>query len=219
MNQRWNEVNTHVVTLCGSSMSMSISSLVASVTELVCEVKRLPLPTGNTLFKLTASRSDSFDDVRSLRRKRSSDGTDVCLSRKVFANRCPSPPRNFEERISSRRCSGLHFINRKLRRNLNRVQLNLKRPPPSSNSFKLPPPLSLSLSLSHCLFLWKNFSWKMLSDVWLRHFLRYLMTVSELRFYAARNFRVFLQSVLLDTRPIGRNTVESKVFSRLYIGK
>lgn len=47
---------TYVVTLCGSSMSMSISSLVASVTELVCEVKRLPLPIGNTLFTLAVSR-------------------------------------------------------------------------------------------------------------------------------------------------------------------
>lgn len=54
---------TYVVTLCGSSMSMSISSLVASVTELVCEVKRLPLPIGNTLFTLTDSRICSLADA------------------------------------------------------------------------------------------------------------------------------------------------------------
>ncbi|KAL0128004.1 hypothetical protein PUN28_003327 [Cardiocondyla obscurior] len=42
-------------------MSMSISSLVASVTELVCEVKRLPLPTGNTLIKRKARGSHSSD--------------------------------------------------------------------------------------------------------------------------------------------------------------
>lgn len=47
----------YVVTLWGSSMSMSISSLAASVTELVCEVKRLPLQNGNTLFSLTCTRN------------------------------------------------------------------------------------------------------------------------------------------------------------------
>jgi len=66
-------INTYVVTLWGSSMSISISSLVASVTELVCEVKRLPLPTGNTLVKLRAHRSRSFYVARLLWRRYSLD--------------------------------------------------------------------------------------------------------------------------------------------------
>lgn len=67
---------TYVVILCGSSISMSISSLVASVTELVWDVKRLPLPIGNTLLTLPNSRTSSFD-VQNRSRENALQPTDV----------------------------------------------------------------------------------------------------------------------------------------------
>lgn len=70
------EKRTYVVILCGSSISMSISSLVASVTELVWDVKRLPLPIGNTLFTLLNSRTSLFD-VQSRSRENALQPTDV----------------------------------------------------------------------------------------------------------------------------------------------
>lgn len=82
------------MTLCGSSISMSISSLVASVTELVCEVKRLPLPTGNTLLTLPNSRTSSFD-VQNRSRESALQPVDVSCHAN-FPEPAIISPRNFQ---------------------------------------------------------------------------------------------------------------------------